>query len=308
MSSGDHTALSSVDSGFNDREDGAEGSKYLQDVLGDILSKALSLCARHRPKDPIQFVADYLYTHNRENPLVPIKDIDKLSELVRRPESNHHPRHSVELNNDHHQHGNPELISRHQHRSSGGGGFPDDNDEDLESDESIQSRRRRIRRSRRKKKSTYDASDDYNLRETAGSEPVPQYSTVESKTPSTLKRSSSVGNRLISNLPYDLSRFDPKLRNLSMKVPTVALPPDEYRRRRGFKWLPPMKDKPEYDASSAEDDSRYGSRNVSNKIYGQPRRTSNKKLEPLSGVEDHGEKPHKKSKKKVYNNHHVRVK
>ncbi|CAB4069237.1 unnamed protein product [Lepeophtheirus salmonis] len=266
MSSGDHTALSSVDSGFNDREDGAEGSKYLQDVLGDILSKALSLCARHRPQ--------------RSHSIY----IDKLSELVRRPESNHHPRHM------------------------GGGGFPDDNEEDLESDESIQSRRRRIRRSRRKKKSTYDASDDYNLRETAGSEPVPQYSTVESKTPSTLKRSSSVGNRLISNLPYDLSRFDPKLRNLSMKVPTVALPPDEYRRRRGFKWLPPMKDKPEYDASSAEDDSRYGSRNVSNKIYGQPRRTSNKKLEPLSGVEDHGEKPHKKSKKKVYNNHHVRVK
>ncbi|QQP38991.1 Hypothetical protein FKW44_019733 [Caligus rogercresseyi] len=90
-----------------------------------------------------------------------------------------------------------------------------------------------------------------------------------------LKRSSSHGgNRLLSNLPYDLSRFDPKLRNLSMKVPTVALPPDEYRRRRGFKWLPPMKDKPELDASSAEDDSRYGSRNASNRVYGMPKRTT----------------------------------
>ena len=32
-----------------------------QEVLGDVLAKALSAVARERPDDPVQFVADYLY-------------------------------------------------------------------------------------------------------------------------------------------------------------------------------------------------------------------------------------------------------
>ncbi len=37
------------------------GSEYLQQVLGDVLAKALSSVARERPHDPVQYVAEYLY-------------------------------------------------------------------------------------------------------------------------------------------------------------------------------------------------------------------------------------------------------
>ena len=37
------------------------GSEYLQQVLGDVLARALSSVARERPDDPVQYVADYLY-------------------------------------------------------------------------------------------------------------------------------------------------------------------------------------------------------------------------------------------------------
>ena len=42
------------------------GSSYLQDVLGDVLAKALSSVARERPQDPIQYVADYLHNVTAE--------------------------------------------------------------------------------------------------------------------------------------------------------------------------------------------------------------------------------------------------
>ncbi len=37
------------------------GAEYLQQVLGDVLAKALSSVAQERPDDPVQFVAEYLY-------------------------------------------------------------------------------------------------------------------------------------------------------------------------------------------------------------------------------------------------------
>ncbi len=37
------------------------GAEYLQQVLGDVLAKALSSVAKERPDDPVNFVAEYLY-------------------------------------------------------------------------------------------------------------------------------------------------------------------------------------------------------------------------------------------------------
>ncbi len=51
-----HQNMSSVES----RGD-LSGSEYLQQVLGDVLAKALSSVARERPQDPVQYVAEYLY-------------------------------------------------------------------------------------------------------------------------------------------------------------------------------------------------------------------------------------------------------
>ena len=43
------------------RGEDLSGSEYLQEVLGDVLAKALSSVAQERPEDPVSFVAEYLY-------------------------------------------------------------------------------------------------------------------------------------------------------------------------------------------------------------------------------------------------------
>lgn len=55
----------------------SSGTKYLQDVLGDVLAKALSAVARERPEDPVQYVADFLNDYdNRKKKEALTKDDD----------------------------------------------------------------------------------------------------------------------------------------------------------------------------------------------------------------------------------------
>ena len=49
---------SGIDNVINDTKKKDAASKYLQDVLGDVLEAVLSDCSKKRPPDPIIFIAD----------------------------------------------------------------------------------------------------------------------------------------------------------------------------------------------------------------------------------------------------------
>ncbi len=60
--------------------DGKSGSQYLQEVLGDVLAEALSAVAKVRPKDPVQFVAEFLHERSVKEKEETVKDEAKEAE------------------------------------------------------------------------------------------------------------------------------------------------------------------------------------------------------------------------------------
>lgn len=296
------------------------GSEYLQEVLGDVLAGALSSVARERPRDPVQYVADYLYKVQEEEKRLSSsrhrsdhdhdlrerdeEEYDKDSGLYEDQEAPSNQSNStistleleeaaeaVAITQGHSKSKSRRHRSRRRHtkesRDSGfapsGPSTSSSTDGHAQDGGGSSSSRQQGRRSRGRTKSW--------RRRTAQSEPA---NSVTSSTSVTyhdgrdrdgeeVKRSRS----LQDTRPYQ--RNDPR-RMLSKKVPAAALSGEEYRRKRGLssQRLPPMKDSP-VPSGTIKDHLDYS-------INGKPK---HKQLQPMKGLDKFDWQKHLKKNRKM---------
>ena len=297
------------------------GSEYLQEVLGDVLAGALSSVARERPRDPVQYVADYLYkvqeeekqlassryrSDHREHDEPDLRErdedeeYDKDSGLYEDQEAPSNQSNStastleleeaaaaVAITKGHRgskSHGRRHRSRRRTNKESRDSGFAASGPSTSSSTDGQARDRESDRRSRGRTKSW--------RRRTAQSEPA---NSVTSSTSVTyhdrdatdgeggVKRSRS----LQDTRPYQ--RNDPR-RMLSKKVPAAALSGEEYRRKRGLssQRLPPMKDSP-VPSGTIKDHLDYS-------INGKPK---HKQLQPMKGLDKFDWQKHLKKNRKM---------
>lgn len=239
------------------RED-LSGSEYLQQVLGDVLAKALTAVARERPKDPIGYMAEFLYSARKDQ-------VDKVSDQ----DSGHYEDQEAPSNASTVTLSTLELSeqrssskaskaarSSQAHRHAFGEDMPPS------SSEASVPRSRHTSRSRHR-------------RRTAQSEPtqavtLPSSNTYVAKDELEQKRSHSLNAR---QTIYGFDRNDPR-RLHSRRVPAAALPMDDYRKKRGLR-LSPMRSAPRSEPDLTYDDRR---RDLSLEGKVKP-----KQLQPLKG-------------------------
>ena len=276
------------------------GAEYLQEVLGDILAQALSSVARERPKDPVQYVAEFLRNIVDKQEQKRIKKKDNGGHN-RSSDSGHYDDQEAPSNNSSSTLSTLDLKEEDKFAEDRGRRrYDEDRYEDRgrrnysrnDSKDRYEDRGRRNYSRNDSRHSYYrnhtSSSSDNNRsprsldrgkhrnrsrrrKTTADSEPLPSVVSTSSVTYGKDVYTDQRRTRSLTDNQRPYNKNDPR-RFYSKRVPVAALPWEEYRIKRGLK-LPPMKSTPEVDADY---DSRNG---TSIEIDGK---SKPKQLKPLN--------------------------